>query len=99
MKAKRIEGSAASRDPTVEAAYWEGKYSSEPYYQSGYSYDDYSPAYRTGFVGRNQFDGRRFEEVERELEAEYNRAKGASRLKWEHAKHATRAAWERADRG
>lgn len=84
-------------DPTVEAAYWEENYSTQPYYESGYSYDDYSPAYRTGYLGRSQFKGRTYDEVERDLEAEYNRSKGASRLEWDRARHATRAAWERVD--
>jgi len=84
-------------DPTVEAAYWEENYATQPYYQSGYTYDDYSPAYRVGYLGRGQFNGRTYAEVERDLEAEYNRSKGASRLEWERARHATRAAWDRVD--
>lgn len=85
-------------DPTVEAAYWEDNYNREPYYESGYTYDDYSPAYRTGYLGRTQFSGRRYDEVERDLETEYNRAKGSSKLEWAKAKHATRAAWDRVER-
>lgn len=85
-------------DPTVEAAYWEENYTKEPYYQSGHTYDDYSPAYRTGFLGRSQFKGRTFDEAERDLQTEYNRAKGKSRLEWDHAKSATRAAWDRVER-
>jgi len=92
-----LAGKAAGEaiDPTVEAAYWEENYVREPYYESGYTYDDYSPAYRTGYLGRAQFRDRTYGEVERDLEAEYNRSKGASQLEWEQAKHATRAAWDR----
>ena len=85
-------------DPTVEAAYWEHNYSKEPYYQSGFSYDDYSPAYRAGYLGRSQFKGRSYNEAERDLESEYNRSKGSSKLHWDHAKSATRAAWDRVER-
>ena len=45
----------------MEAAYWEKTYTTEPYYESGYPYDDYSPAYCTGYLGRSQFTGRTYE--------------------------------------
>ncbi len=84
-------------DPTVEATYWETTYLAEPYYQSGYTYDDYGPAYRAGYLGRTQFKGRTYAEAERDLEAEYIRTRGTSRLEWEKAKLATHAAWTRVD--
>ena len=72
-----LAGKAAGEalDPTVEAAYWEKTYSTEPYYKSGYTYDDYSPAYRTGYLGRSQFKDRTWDLAERDLETEYNRAR------------------------
>lgn len=82
-------------DPTREDAYWRENYSKAPYYQAGLTFEDYAPAYRTGYQGRAQHAGRRFDEVERDLEAGYNRAKGASKLSWEKARQATRAAWDR----
>jgi hypothetical protein len=95
-----LAGKAAGEaiDPTVEDAYWKHSYAGEPYYESGFTYDDYAPAYRTGYNGRTQFAGRKFNDVERDLESSYNRAKGASKLTWEKAKHATRAAWDRVER-
>lgn len=92
-----LAGKAAGEviDPTVEDAYWSKVYANEPYYQSGYTFDDYSPAYRTGYMARTQYEGRRFEEIERDLESDYNRARGASRLNWVQARAATRAAWNR----
>ncbi|HKQ25754.1 MAG TPA: hypothetical protein VJT81_15015 [Burkholderiales bacterium] len=87
-------------DPTVEDAYWRKNYTREPYYQSnsGLTYDDYGPAYRTGYTGRSQYPDRDFDEVVRDLEASYIRAAGTSKLGWEKAKHATRAAWDRVER-
>ena len=95
-----LAGKAAGEalDPTVEAAYWEKTYVNEPYYKTGHTYDDYSPAYRTGYLGRTQFKGRTYDQAERDLESEYNRAKGASKLAWNDAKHATKAAWHRVER-
>lgn len=85
-------------DPAAEDAYWRKSYADEQYYQSGLSYDDYAPAYRTGYQGRSEFAGRKFEDVQSTLEANYNRSKGASKLGWEKAKHASRAAWDRVER-
>lgn len=82
-------------DPTREDAYWRENYSKASYYQAGLTFEDYAPAYRTGYQGRAQHAGRKFDEVEGDLEAGYNRAKGASKLSWEKAKQATRAAWDR----
>src|SRR5258706_7976730 len=45
------KGAGEVFDPTVEAAFWEENHAREPYYQPGYTYDDYAPAYRTGYLG------------------------------------------------
>jgi hypothetical protein len=83
-------------DPTAEEAFWREKYATEPYYQNGLSYDEYAPAYRTGYQGRARYDvDVEFAQVERDLEADYNSSKGKSKLTWERAKPATRAAWDR----
>lgn len=87
-------------DPTVEDAYWRRNFMGEPYYRTnaGLTYDDYAPAYRTGYTGRAEYPDRDFDEVEHDLEASYNRAKGKSRLGWDKAREATRAAWDRVER-
>ena len=85
-------------DPTVEDAYWRTNYKGEPYVDTGLTYDDYAPAYRAGYTGRAQYAGRKFAEVERDLESSYNSLKGKSKLGWDKAKHATRAAWDRVER-
>ena len=85
-------------DPTAEDVYWRDNFKRESYYQSGMEYDDYAPAYRTGWEGRMQHKGRRFDDVETDLGRSYEGVRGKSRLGWEHAKHATRAAWDRVER-
>src|SRR5688572_11157615 len=84
-------------DPAAEEAYWRENYQTQPYYEAGCTYDDYHPAYRTGWEGRARFTGRRFEDVEPELEARYNRSRGSSRLDWSRCRQAARAAWHRFD--
>lgn len=85
-------------NPTVEDAHWKRTYSQESYYQAGLTYDDYAPAYRTGYQGRDRFPGRKFDDVQNDLEASYNQVKGSSKLGWEKAKNAARAAWDRIER-
>jgi hypothetical protein len=90
-------GVAEAIDPTAEEAYWSQNYTREPYYERGYSFADYHPGYRTGWEGRARYQGRTFDEVENDLEFDYARIRGKSRLEWEKNRHAARAAWERFD--
>jgi hypothetical protein len=83
-------------DPTVEEAYWREHYTHEPYYEAGLTYDDYAPAYRTGYEARARVPGvRTFEEVERDLERDYQARKDRKKLDWQKARPAARAAWDR----
>lgn len=92
------KGIAEAIDPTAEEAYWREQYENEPYYEAARTYDDYAPAYRTGYEGRARFQDRRFEDVEPELQTDYERMRGKSALHWEKGRDAVRAAWDRADR-
>jgi uncharacterized protein YcfJ len=82
-------------DPTVEDAYWRDAHAKQPYYSKDYGYDDYAPAYRTGYEGRVKYDGRAFDDIETDLEADYKRHNG--KLDWVDVKDATRNAWDRVD--
>lgn len=95
-----LGGKAAGEavNPTVEDAYWRENYSSEPYNNKQYGYEDYQPAYRTGYEARSRYAGQSFDQVENNLRSEYEQARGNSRLEWNDAKHATRAAWHRVER-
>jgi len=87
-------------NPSVHDIYWREAFKREPYFRTDYTYDDYAPAYRTGYeaAGRYLGQGRRFDDLEPELRANYERIKGRSRLAWENAKDAVRAAWHRVER-
>src|SRR5687768_9067310 len=89
------KGVAEAIDPTAEDAYWRENYRTRPYYDSAVSYDDVSPAYRYGWESRAQYHGRRFEDVETDLERNWDKAKMKSNLEWTNARHATRDAWDR----
>ena len=94
------KGAAEVIDPTVEDAYWREAHPTADYAEKDYSFDDYAPAYRTGYEGYSQHRaaGTTFAQAETELAASYESAKGSSRLGWDKAKHATRAAWDRVER-
>ncbi|HAZ46093.1 MAG TPA: hypothetical protein DDW76_12125 [Cyanobacteria bacterium UBA11369] len=91
---------AETIDPTEEDAYWRDNYTSEPYVEPGVGYDDYAPAYRTGYDAFPRYygTGKNYDEIEPELQREYETNRGNSNLTWEKAKHATRAAWDKVER-
>jgi hypothetical protein len=81
-------------DPAGEDAYWRDNFSSRPYVGTR-SYDDYGPAYRYGVDSYSRYQGRTFDDVERDLSRGWNTARGSSSLEWDNARHATRDAWNR----
>ena len=72
------KGAAEMVNPTIEDAYWRECYQSEPYYQPDYDYEDYGPAYRTGY--KHYDPERSFVEAEPELVGHYQTYRGKSRL-------------------
>ena len=91
-------GVAEMIDPTVEDAYWRDNYKNETYAKRDLDYTHYEPAYRTGYTGYGKYAGRKWDDVENNLQHDYEQAKGKSSLAWSDAKHATKAAWHRVER-
>lgn len=93
------KGVAEQVNPTVEDEYWRTNYSSRPYVEKSYDYDDYSPAYRTGYEGYSNYgaQGMSYNEAEPHMREDYARLSKKKRLEWEMAKYATRDAWDRAE--
>jgi uncharacterized protein YcfJ len=89
------KGIAEKIDPTVEEAYWRENYRSQPFFEKGYTFDDYRPGYRTGWEGRSRYAGKEFHEVESDLEFDYEKHRGRSKLEWDRNRLAARAAWDR----
>lgn len=88
---------AENVNPTAEDAHWRDNYEKEPYYQAGFGYDDYRPAYELGWSSRAARDTA-FDDAEPGLGADWTSRRGTSTLDWPQAREATRAAWHRADR-
>lgn len=92
------KGIAEKIDPTVEDSYWRGQYEKEPYYSQGARYEDYQPAYSTAYRHYGTQPGRKFDEVEPTLRADYEKTRGDSKLGWDRARDASRSAWDRLER-
>jgi hypothetical protein len=81
-------------NPTEEDAYWQENFHSRPYVTTGTAYNVYRPAYRYGWESRGIHEGKRFEDVEENLRADWGQT---SNMKWDDARHAVRDAWDRVD--
>lgn len=80
-----------------ERAHWKQQFEKEPYYESGRDFADYESAYRIGAEGHERYGGKRFDQIESDLQSEWEDAKGSARIGWDRAKQAVRAAWDRVE--
>lgn len=89
---------AEAVNPTAYDAHFEKRYKTAPYYVSGSEWRDYQPAYKYGYDTYGQYAGRKFEEVQDELERGWDATKANSRLAWSEAKGAVRDGWHHIER-
>jgi hypothetical protein len=84
-------------NPTVEDAYWSKTFRTRPYYREGQTYADYQPAYRYGWEAgaRPEYKGRRFQEIEGDLEKGWEKVEGSTARTWAQSKDVARDAWAR----
>src|SRR5262245_48840104 len=73
------KGVAEKINPTAEHQYWRENYSHRPYVRPQSPYDEYGPAYQYGWESRQKYMDKKFDEVEADLERDWERAKGRSR--------------------
>ncbi len=84
-------------DPNYD--YWRSNHVGQPGYVDGYGYeDDYAPAYRLGYQGRDRYQDQSWDKAEAQLRSDWDTLKGKSRLTWEQARQASRDAWHRVER-
>ena len=76
-------------DPTGEDAYWRESHSKQPYADRTSTYEDYQPAYRTGYEGytRHAPAKKTFDAAEPDLRKDYETR--GSRIPWDKAREAT----------
>ncbi|MGI9078795.1 MAG: hypothetical protein ACR2G6_15915 [Gemmatimonadaceae bacterium] len=85
-------------DWSTEDSYWRGNFSSRPYAKSDRSYDFYEPAYKYGYESKQQHRGKKWNDVESDLERGWDKSKGKSNSAWQDIKAAARDAWDRVER-
>lgn len=95
-----LAGKAAGEaiDPTTEDAYWAQNYNKSSYVTKGSDYKNYQPAYRYGWESYGKNRGKKYDEVESDLQRGWDKARGNSSMAWADAKQATRDAWHRVER-
>jgi uncharacterized protein YcfJ len=99
MLGAKAGGSVAEAvNPTEYNKYFESNYRNAPYYSAGRDWSDYEPAYKYGYDTYGQYRGQRFEDVEPQLERDWNSTKANSRLAWNEAKGAVKEGWHHIER-
>lgn len=96
--AKAGDSLAEFVNPTEYDDYWRKNYKNCSYYNSKYTWDDYAPAYGLGYHARDTYRGRRFDDLDNDLERTWEKAKGKSRLAWNEARDAVRDGWHHVER-
>ncbi len=95
----KVGGNVAEAvNPTEYNDYFRENYRAAPYYRSDRDWNDYSPAYQYGYDGYRSHAGRRFEEIESDLERGWDKTKANSRLAWGEAREAVRDGWHYVER-
>lgn len=98
LGAKAGGGIAEAINPTEYVNQFKNTYREAPYYSSGREWNDYEPAYKYGYDTYGQYRGQKFEDVESELERNWDATRANSRLAWNEARGAVRDGWHHIER-
>ncbi|QYR52886.1 glycine zipper domain-containing protein [Lysobacter soyae] len=89
---------AEAVNPTTYNDHFETSYNKADYYTADRDWNDYRPAYQYGYDTYGQYQGKRFEDVENDLERNWDATKANSRLAWAEARGAVRDGWHYIER-
>lgn len=76
-----------------EENYWREHHHKQPFVKPNHAYEQYAPAYRTGYEGFHKHPGKKFEQIEADLASDYQKLQPV--LPWNEAKGAARVAWDK----
>jgi hypothetical protein len=82
-------------DWDTEERWWRDSWTSRPYVRADRGFDYYAPAYRYGTESAIQYRGRKWDDVQADLERGWDKFKAQSQARWEDVKDAVRDAWDR----
>ena len=89
---------AEAVNPTDYNDHWKNNYQTTSYYNSSRDWNDYEPAYKYGYDTYGQYRGQKFEDVESDLERNWDTTKANSRLAWTEARGAVKDGWHHIER-
>jgi hypothetical protein len=90
------KGVAEAVNPTEEEKYWRENHEGQEWAADDSStYEDYSPAYKTGYEGVTKYAGREYHEIENDLARDYDKNDANPAIPWDRARPAVKAAWTR----
>ena len=89
---------AEAVNPTEYTQHFQNTYQSTPYYVGGSEWRDYEPAYKYSYDAYGQYQGKKFEDIESELERNWDTTRADSRLAWNEARGAVRDGWHHIER-
>jgi len=98
LGAKAGDAIAEAVNPTEYISTFENSYRNAPYYSAGREWNDYQPAYQYGYDTYGQYRGQRFEDVEDQLERNWDATRANSRLAWSEASGAVKDGWHHIER-
>jgi hypothetical protein len=84
--------------PSDEHEFWRKEYKDRPYFVADTPYEQYGPAFQFGWESCLSHKGKTFKDVEAQLERDWERQRGQSKLSWDHARNAVRDAWQRVEK-
>jgi hypothetical protein len=84
--------------PDFDDDYWRESFRGSPQADPERNYEYYQPAYRFGWESYSRYGRRSFEEIDEELQQEWESRRDPSAPAWLDAREAARQAWDRAAR-
>ena len=96
--AKAGDSIAEAVNPTDYTRHFESSFRDQPYYATGRDWSDYQPAYQYGYDTYSAYRGQRFDDVEDQLQRDWDSTRGSSRLAWGEARNAVRDGWHHIER-
>lgn len=88
---------AESVNPTVYEEHFKSVYTNAPYFNAGHLWSDYEPAYKLGYDAYGTRAGRSFDDINADLERDWDSTRGTSRLAWSDARNAAIDGWHYID--
>ena len=82
--------------PPEEEQYWREHHAQEEWAEKDSSYDQYASVYRTGYEAFFKYPDTPYEEIEPQIEREYQQSDSNRVVSWSRARPALKAAWRRA---